>query len=257
MFSYSVLPRLISRTGSRCFASSSNKTPPPVAVVGAPYWRGQSKFGTELGPDALRAFGLLNKLTDIHQSNVIDLGNLHFGPDSNLELPQSWPSDSTNNKDAYLLAQMVKQLSSCVSTCTDSEYLPLVLGGDHSIAVGSVLGTCAAKRLQGQDISLLWIDAHADANTEESSKSGHYHGMPVSFLVKEVPSSKNPIFANLPLTRLLARNVAFIGLRDVEIQELELMQKLKITYFSMEHVDRLGKWTLYLLLKFSNCILLA
>lgn len=243
MFSRSVLPRLISRAGSRCFSSNA-KAPPSVAVVGAPFWNGQSKFGTELGPDALRAFGLLNKLTAIHPSNVIDLGNLHFGPDdANLQLPLSWPSDTTYNKDAYLLAQMVKRLSSCVSSCIDSQYLPLVLGGDHSIAVGSVLGTCAAKRLEGQDISLLWIDAHADCNTEESSKSGHYHGMPVTFLLKEVLQSKNPIFAQLPSARLSARNIAFIGLRDVEVQELQLLQKMNITYFSMEHVDRLGKGT--------------
>lgn len=241
MFPCSVL-RLISKRGSRCLASSSNiKAPPSVAVVGAPFWKGQSKFGTELGPDALRAFELLNKLTAIHQSNVIDLGNLHFGPDSNLQLPRSWPSGTTNNIDAYQLAQMVKGLSSCVSTCIDNEYFPLVLGGDHSIAVGSVLGTCAAKRLQGQEISLLWIDAHADANTEESSISGHYHGMPVTFLLKEVLQSRNPIFAELPSARLSARNVAFIGLRDVEIQELQLLQKMNMTYFSMEHVDRLGK----------------
>ncbi|KAH9404803.1 Amino-acid acetyltransferase, mitochondrial [Tyrophagus putrescentiae] len=245
MFHSNAVLRLISRgLSTRGLANSSSNgsitAPRSVAVLGAPFWNGQPKSGTELAPDALRANGLLNKLTAI-QSNVIDMGNLHLGLDADNfdNLPKSWPSGN-HNKNAYLIAQMVKRLSTSVASLIDKEYLPMVLGGDHSIAVGSVLGTCSAKRLQGEEISLLWIDAHADANTEDSSKSGNYHGMPVTFLLKEVLRPGSSLFADLPPARLSARNVAFIGLRDVELQELQLLQKMNLTYFSMEHVDRLG-----------------
>lgn len=125
-----------------------------VAVVGAPFWNGQFKPGTEQGPDSLRGFGLLNKLNQI-QENVVDFGNLNFGLSE--FLPRDIPESTSPlvNKNEFLLARMCSQLSRFVATSIEQGHVPLILGGDHSIAVGSVLGTCNAPQFREQDISLV------------------------------------------------------------------------------------------------------
>lgn len=86
----------------------------------------------------------------------------------------------------------------------------------------------------------IWIDAHADANTEHSSNTGNFHGMPVSFLVKDFPTPKRALFEDVKPC-LSAKNIVYIALRDVELQELRLLKELKIAHFTMRDVDRLGK----------------
>ncbi|XP_063221265.1 arginase, hepatic isoform X2 [Bacillus rossius redtenbacheri] len=113
----------------------------------------------------------------------------------------------------------------------------VALGGDHSLSLGSVDGHAAARG----ELALLWVDAHADANTPDTSPSGSAHGMPVSLLARELAACWAPV---PPLgwlaTRLPAKNIAYIGLRSVDEYERILLEKFNITAFTMEDVERLG-----------------
>lgn len=125
-----------------------------IGVIGAPFWKGQSHPGTDVGPDVLRGYGLLTKLDRI-QENVVDFGNLHFGL---AHVPLHELIDSSvklSNKNEFMLAQMCAHLSHFVQTTLDKGFVSLILGGDHSIAVGSVIGTCNAQRYQDKDISVV------------------------------------------------------------------------------------------------------
>ena len=120
----------------------------------APLWTGHSSPVTDPGPESLRGYGLLNKLNPINE-HVVDFGNLNF--DFSQLSPQDMPdiSNKLSNKNEFILAKMCSQLSNFVKTATDKGYVSLILGGDHSIAVGSVIGTCNAERFKDNDVSLV------------------------------------------------------------------------------------------------------
>lgn len=231
-----------------------------VGVVGVPFWKGQRKPGTDRAPDSLRAFNLLNKLKLV-QSNVVDFGNLRLDL-SDLSGAVAMSSGvPVSNPSEYIMSRMFASVSQSVQSLVKSDFVPVVIGGDHSIAAGSVHGTCSAVHQSGDDISLvstilapltlnincfpslqIWVDAHADANMEHTSVSGNFHGMPISFLVKDLPTPHRTLFRDFKPC-LSAKNVAFIGLRDVELQELKLLKESNLAYFSMREVDRLGECT--------------
>ncbi|XP_046918479.2 arginase [Dermatophagoides farinae] len=210
-----------------------------IGVIGIPFWYGQSKLGTNQAPETLRSKGLIDKLsTCFGQNHVIDFGNisLEIAPNELILNDNQW-----KNPNEFNLWRICQKSSQCIENLVKNGYVPLILGGDHSIAVGSVMGT---QRALANDLSLIWIDAHADANTVQSSYSGNLHGMPISFLVKngiaatKVENSEKNHQQIKPC--ISAKNIVYIGLRDVEIQELKLLKDLNITYFSMRDVDHLG-----------------
>lgn len=133
-----------------------------VGVIGAPWWNGQKKMGTELGPDTLRAYGLLKRLIAI-QKDVVDFGNLNFDLQNSATPDQLIDSSvQLSSKNEFLASQMNRTLSSYVQSLVSKGYVSLVLGGDHSIAAGSVIGTCGAKKQLGADISLVCLCLYID-----------------------------------------------------------------------------------------------
>ncbi|KPM03890.1 arginase, non-hepatic 3-like protein [Sarcoptes scabiei] len=210
-----------------------------IGVIGVPFWYGQSKLGTNQGPDVLRSHGLINKLSELENRSVIDFGNIKLNTLDSINIDRSLKQEI--NPNVLNLQQACLKTSRLVKNLIQNDFIPLMLGGDHSMAIGSVLGSFQAISETKQELSVIWIDAHADANTVQSSNSGNLHGMPVSFLVTQnLPTSSN----DSPLDRmqpfLNAKNFVYIGLRDVEIQEYRLLKSYNICYYSMGDIDKLG-----------------
>lgn len=137
---------------------------------------------------------------------------------------------------------VTKQISQQVYEHAHHGRFVLTLGGDHSIAIGTISGTAKAIRERlGREMAVVWVDAHADINTPESSNSGNIHGMPVSFLTGLATEEREDIFGWLKSDRRIStKKLVYIGLRDVDRGEKEILRQHKIKAFSMHDIDRCG-----------------
>src|SRR5947209_3510162 len=202
-----------------------------VAILGAPLDLGAGRRGVDMGPSALRLAGLNAKLESLGYT-VEDLGNASVAQQE---------STATGRENAKYLPQIAK---TCVSVAEkvekalrDTEF-PLILGGDHSVAVGTVSGVSHAYRERGEKIGVIWIDAHADMNTPESSPSGNVHGMPLACCLGRGPHELTHIYDYAP--KVEGRNVILIGLRDVDKPERDLVRESGVTAFTMRDIDERG-----------------
>ncbi|KAK5905435.1 hypothetical protein CgunFtcFv8_001400 [Champsocephalus gunnari] len=195
-----------------------------VGVIGAPFSGGQPRAGVERAPDLIRAAGLLTRLQEQGYA-VKDYGNLQF--EALLDGLQRVRSVGGANRK---LSEAVQEVKRDGHTC-------VMLGGDHSLAIGSVHGHAAAVG----DLSVLWVDAHADINTPLSSGTGNIHGQPMSYLLHELRDQipAQPSFSWVQPC-VSARDVVYIGLRDVDPAEHYLLKRLGVKVFSMTEVDQLG-----------------
>lgn len=200
-----------------------------IGVVGVPFSKGQSRPGTESGPDVLRNGGLMKRLATLG-CRAKDHGDVEFDVVEN-----DTPVDRVKNPRTVARASL-KIADKVESTLREDGHC-LALGGDHSMAIGTILGHARVH----PDLCVLWIDAHADINTPLTSDSGNIHGMPLSFLVEEMEPyvPKLPGFENIKPC-ISAKNIAWIGLRDVDKGERKIIEELNMTAFSMQEVDRLG-----------------
>ncbi|XP_052466789.1 arginase-1-like [Carassius gibelio] len=200
-----------------------------VGIIGAPFSKGQQRDGVQRGADLIRAAGLVQKL--IGEGCVVkDYGNLTFEEVPNDEPVGRLKTPRAVGRANELLAGAVQKVKSHGNTC-------VMLGGDHSLAIGSIFGHAASRH----DLSVLWVDAHADINTPSSTSTGNIHGQPLSFLIHEL-HSKIPIIPNFAWLKpcVAAKDVVYIGLRDVDPGEHYILKDLGIKAFSMTEVDRLG-----------------
>ena len=184
-----------------------------------------------MGPSALRLAGLNAKLSSLGYT-VDDLGNVA------VEQQESTPSLVENAKYLPQIAATCERLAAGVRNAMEKGKFPLVLGGDHSVAIGTVSGVSEALRSRSEKLGLLWIDAHADMNTPESSPSGNVHGMPLACCVGRGPKELTGIFGYSP--KVEGRNVAIIGLRDVDIRERPNVRESGVTSFTMRDIDEMG-----------------
>jgi len=149
-------------------------------------------------------------------------------------------------KNPLAVSAVTRQLSDQVYSHASEGRLVLTLGGDHSIAIGTVSGTAkAVKERLGKEIGLIWVDAHADINTPESSDSGNVHGMPVAFLAGLAREERVDVFGWLNegtegagKGRVNVKNIVYIGLRDVDKGEKEILRREGIKAFSMHDIDK-------------------
>ncbi|XP_067402850.1 arginase-1 [Emydura macquarii macquarii] len=200
-----------------------------VGIIGAPCSKGQARKGVEGAPAAVREAGLIDKLTD-QGCDVKDYGDLQFEdilddrPCHNAKNPSC--TGKANEKLASIMAEAKKSGRTC-----------LVLGGDHSLAIGSISGHAKVH----PDLGVIWFDAHADINTPMTSTSGNIHGQPVSFLLKELKDKMPDVPGFSWLTPCLsAKDIVYIGLRDVDAAEHYILKSLGIKYYSMTEIDKLG-----------------
>jgi len=200
-----------------------------VAVLGAPFSKGQKRRGVEHGPKAIRDAGLVERLSNLDYP-VHDFGDLNF---EHLEKDEPFmhvPFPRTVGRANHLLSSAVSRAVGAGHTC-------VMLGGDHSLAIGSVAGHAQ----QCPDLCLIWVDAHADINTPMTSPSGNLHGQSVAFMLKEL-KGKMPELPGFSWMKpfLSSRDLVYIGLRDVDPGEHIILKNLGIQYFTMRDIDRLG-----------------
>ncbi|MBV8820537.1 MAG: arginase [Acidobacteriaceae bacterium] len=202
-----------------------------VAIIGAPLDLGAGRRGVDMGPSALRLAGLNQKLASLGY-DVQDLGNVAVAQQ------ESTPSGPENAKYLSQIAKTCEKLAGMVDGAIGAGNFPLVLGGDHSLAAGTVSGVSHAVGERGKRAGVIWIDAHADMNTPESSPSGNVHGMPLACCLGHGPRELTEILG--PAPKIDGRNVALIGIRDVDVRERTMVRESGITAFTMRDVDEHG-----------------
>lgn len=215
--------------------------PCTVSIIGAPMIHGQPFVGTNFGPTLLREAGLHQNLTKlgwrIEDMQDIDFKNLISSNDQ----PGNHIHDMSNAKNSLFVGKGCEILADMVEQKATENKFPLILGGDHSVAMGSLAGVLSARPNTG----VLWIDAHADLNTPDTSETGNMHGMPLGMLIEEmgVDHSKFPgceWLAKDGAPRLKPDSLVYIGLRDVDDEERKAIRELGIMAFTMFDIDRYG-----------------
>ena len=184
-----------------------------------------------MGPSALRVAGLQSRLKQLGRQ-VEDEGNV--------AVPQAEEQPYGEKKARYLdeIAQTCKGLADMVRKTLDEDMFPLVLGGDHSIAVGTVAGAAAHFHQSGKRIGVIWLDAHGDMNTPESSPSGNVHGMPLASIMGYGPPELVDLAGVKPMVE--PRNVALVGIRDLDSKERRFAKESGVHVFTMRDIDERG-----------------
>lgn len=197
-----------------------------VKIIGVPLDLGSGRRGVDMGPSAIR-YAHLNAVLSEMGLHVEDAGNL------SVPIPESRPSAATNAKYESEIYEVCVELSKVVARAARDGFIPLVLGGDHSIAMGSIVGSAKVHKPLG----LLWFDAHGDFNTPKTSPTGNVHGMPLSS-VMGYGSKRLVDFCRSAGIR--PEHCALVGVRDVDPGERKLLHESGVRVHTMEHVDRLG-----------------
>lgn len=202
-----------------------------IAIIGAPLDLGQGRRGVDMGPSALRVANLNARVAALGYE-VADLGNIHT------DQAETGPAGNPHAKYLSQIAAACTVLGERVDEALSQGQLPLVLGGDHSVAVGTVSGVSRHFRRREQSAGLIWLDAHADMNTPESSPSGNVHGMPLACIAGMGPPELTHIFGYSPKTP--PRNIVIVGLRDVDQMEKPHVRESGVRAFTMRDLDERG-----------------
>jgi arginase len=209
--------------------------PSHIAIIGAPLDLGAGRRGVDMGPSAVRVANLNARLAAIGWQ-VEDLGNVAVSQQ------ESEPEGPLNAKYLPQITDTCTRLAAIVEEAMDRGCVPLVLGGDHSVAVGTVSGVSAHLRRKGGKLGMIWIDAHADMNTPETSPSGNVHGMPLACIIGMGPRELTHIFGYAP--KIEPRNIVLIGIRSVDEAERKHVQQSGVHAFTMRDIDERGLLTI-------------
>jgi len=202
-----------------------------IRIIGVPMDLGQSRRGVDMGPSALRVAGLQARLKQLgHQ--VEDIGNIP------VKQPEEMPVGEKRAKYMAEIAETCKDLAEIVQKCLEEDFVPLVLGGDHSIAAGAVTGVAAHFRKAKKQIGYIWLDAHGDMNTPESSPSGNVHGMPLAAVMGYGAPELVDLLGFKP--KVEPQNIVLVGVRDLDLQERRLVKKSGVRVFTMRDIDERG-----------------
>jgi arginase len=205
--------------------------PLKIRIIGVPMDLGQSRRGVDMGPSALRVAGLLQRMKHLgHQ--VEDIGNIP------VKQPEEQHYGEKRAKYLQEIAETCRGLSAMTQRTIEEGLVPVVLGGDHSIAVGSVAGAAAHFHKQGKRIGCLWLDAHGDMNTPDSSPSGNVHGMPLAAIIGYGAPELVELAGFKPMVS--PRNVALVGIRDLDARERRMVKESGVHVFTMRDIDERG-----------------
>jgi arginase len=202
-----------------------------VSILGVPCGFGASIAGVDLGPAAMRVARLRQRVAQLGYE-VRDLGDLR------LECPNEAAPPGSKTKFLAEIAAGCTLLAADVKKILEGGELPIVLGGDHSIAIGSVSGVSSFCRARGESVGLVWFDAHADMNTPETTPSGNIHGMPLAVLFGRGAPELTGIEGFSP--KLDPSLCVHIGARDVDPGEREMIRELGIRFITMREIDERG-----------------
>ncbi len=212
-------------------APAAGIVPRKIRVIGVPLDLGQSRRGVDMGPSAVRVAGIDARLAELGHA-VEDAGNIAVAQ------PEQKKQGAPRAKYLKEITGTCTRLAELVIKSLEGGALPLVLGGDHSVAVGTVSGVSEFYRRQNQAIGLIWIDAHSDINTPETSPSGNVHGMPLAALMGLGPADLSNIFHFAPKVR--PENCVVVGVRDIDVLERENLRRAGVEVLTMRDVDERG-----------------
>jgi arginase len=202
-----------------------------IAIIGAPLDLGQGRRGVDMGPSAMRVANLNARVASLGYT-VEDLGNVP------VEQAEALPEGDASARYLPQITAMCSRLAALVDQALSRGSVPLVLGGDHSVAVGTASGVSQYFRRRDQTAGLIWLDAHADMNTPESSPSGNVHGMPLACILGMGPPELAGLLGYHP--KIAAHNAVIVGLRDVDQLEKPHVRESGVRAFTMRDVDERG-----------------
>lgn len=202
-----------------------------VHLIGVPLDLGAGRRGVDMGPSAVRIAGISERLAGLGCA-VVDKGNLPA------PIPETQTARDPSKKYIRDIARVCVKLYQQTYQSLEAQALPIVIGGDHSLAAGSVGASADFAAAQGGEIGLLWIDAHGDMNTPATSSSGNVHGMPLAALLGPEPSELSRIGARSPKVR--ADRTVLVGVRDLDPREREHIKASGMHVFTMKDIDRHG-----------------
>ncbi len=187
--------------------------------------------GVDLGPSAIRVAGLADRISQLGY-DVLDLDDLE------IERPRSRPKPGEKLKYLAEIHDACERLAAAVEGIVEAGVLPITIGGDHSIAIGSIAGVVKAFRRRKEDLGLIYFDAHADMNTTETTPSGNIHGMPLAALLGYGAPELVNVAGFAP--KLDPKMCAHVGARDLDPGERELIRRLGMRFFTMREIDERG-----------------
>ncbi len=201
-----------------------------ISLIGAPTDVGASVRGAGMGPDALRVAGLVEAL-EARNMRVLDQGNLH-GP------ANPWQEPVNGLRHLREAIDWNQAVYDAVSAAFKNEYFPIMMGGDHCLAIGSISAVAAHCRAQGKKLRVLWFDAHADSNLSSISPSGNIHGMPVACLMGHGPEQLIAYGGVTPA--LNPADIRLIGIRSVDEGEKRFIHDMSMQVYDMRYIDEYG-----------------
>lgn len=202
-----------------------------VQVLGAPMDLGSGRRGVDMGPSAIRIAGISDCLKELGHK-IIDKGDIDI---KNMEEIRVGDARARFLKE---ITRASKVLAGMTETIMANGHFPLILGGDHSIAVGTISGIAAFAKKKRKKIGVLWVDAHGDLNTPATSPSGNVHGMPLASLLGYGPADLKTIGGNFE--KIDPENVALVGIRSLDAGERKLIEQAGVNVYTMSDIDRQG-----------------
>ncbi len=202
-----------------------------IRIVGVPMDLGAGRRGVDMGPSALRIAGLAERLRDIGHT-VLDDGDIP------VKVPESQEIDNHRLKYLPEIVRVATVLAHKIADIMERKEFPLVLGGDHSIAMGTISGLSNYARKHNLRFGVIWIDAHADMNTAETTPSGNIHGMPLAAVLGEGALELTTIGGDF--RKVDPKNAALIGIRDIDNAEREIVKRTGIAHYTIADIDKYG-----------------
>lgn len=198
-----------------------------ISIIGVPMDHGQNRRGVDMGPSAIRYAGVVDRIEELGHS-VTDEGDIQIGQaDGSVDT-------STNLRNLKVITEATEALGDKVFEVAEAGNFPLVLGGDHSIAIGTLSGISERH----ENLGVIWYDAHADMNTSDTSPSGNIHGMPLAASFGHGHEKLTNIRGYSP--KVKPENIVIIGARSVDPGERQLIKEHGIRVYSMHEIDKMG-----------------
>ena len=198
-----------------------------ISIIGVPMDHGQNRRGVDMGPSAIRYAGVVDRIEDLGHT-VSDEGDIQIGQaDGSVDT-------STNLRNLKAITEATEALGDKVFEVAEAGNFPLVLGGDHSIAIGTLAGISERH----ENLGVIWYDAHADMNTSDTSPSGNIHGMPLAASFGHGHEKLTNIRGYSP--KVKPENIVIIGARSVDPGERQLIKERGIRVYSMHEIDKMG-----------------
>jgi len=200
-------------------------------IIGVPLDLGGNRRGTDMGPSAFRIAGIGEQLARLGRT-VVDKGDIVT------PIPELKGPGDVRKRYVKDIARVCQKLFQTSLASLHEGALPIVLGGDHSLGAGSVAASAVYQRSRGESLGLIWVDAHGDMNSPDTSESGNVHGMPLAALLGAEPAELARIGGDEP--SVLAKNTVLVGIRNLDDVEKQIVRASNVHIFTMKEVDRIG-----------------